>query len=111
MHSTNRILTLTLLFCLALLLPLSQIHAQWSTEDGSVVVDTHILQFDLLEDGEGGAWIAYKRLMPGRLEVVRVNRIDAEGNLLFGPEGIPVIPDREDGTMPYILSFMESLPP
>ncbi|MBZ0265626.1 T9SS type A sorting domain-containing protein [bacterium] len=106
MHSTNRILTLTLFYCLALLLlPVSRIHAQWSTEDGSVVVDTHILQFDLLEDGEGGAWIAYKRLMPGRLEVVRVNRIDAEGNLLFGPEGIPVIPDREDGTMPYTVFY------
>ncbi|MBZ0264379.1 T9SS type A sorting domain-containing protein [bacterium] len=105
MHSTNRILTLTLFYSLALLLPLSQIHAQWCTEDGSVVVDTHILQFDLLEDSEGGAWIAYKRLMPGRLEVVRVNRIDAEGNLLFGPEGIPVIPDREDGTMQYTVFY------
>ncbi len=78
--------------CLFLFL-FTPLHAQWSEEDGGVLISTGVhLLYHILPDGEGGAWIAYDRHTVYTSGTF-LQRIDNDGVKQFGDEyGISIGP-------------------
>ncbi|MBZ0265110.1 T9SS type A sorting domain-containing protein [bacterium] len=105
MNSTTRIPSLTLLYCLTLLLlPVSGILAQWSDEDGSVYIGhAHGRSWDILPDGNEGAWVVRQ------IGEVFLQRVDGDGYTQFPFPGILVGPEGGNGLLGAAVSDSGSI--